>query len=137
LIVSQGGTGNFRLGIGSSAQVLTVVGGTAAWAVIPTQLTRTHRVVSTATDVMQATDSIIGINRAGTVSETLVSAPADGRVVTIKDESGAANTYNITIYPGAGDTIQTASTNVISTAYGFRTLYYNATTRIWYIEATG
>jgi hypothetical protein len=135
LIFSQGAPGNARLGIGSAGQVLTVVGGNPAWAT-PAFLVTTHRRATMSPDVMQATDSIIGIDLAGAFAETLVAAPADGRLVTIKDESGAANSNNITIYAGAGDTIQGSASNVISTAYGYRTLYYNASAKIWYIIAS-
>ena len=43
----------------------------------------------------KAGDRVIGINRAGAVTITLPTAEVrKGRVYTIKDESGAATTYN-------------------------------------------
>lgn len=48
-----------------------------------------------------------------------------GRRFIIKDESGAARTYNITISTEGAETIDGADTVVISNAYGAITLYSN------------
>jgi hypothetical protein len=48
---------------------------------------------------------------------------AAGRVLIVKDESGAANTHNITIATEGAEKIDGADTNVISADYGKVTLY--------------
>jgi hypothetical protein len=136
LIVNNGTPANLRLAVGSNGQVLVANSGAATgvnWATPATALVTTRRRVSVSPDVMQSTDVIIGVSVAGAVSETLVIAPSNGRLVTIKDESGAANTNNITVLAGAGDTIQGSASKVISTAYGFLSLYYDFTDKIWFI----
>jgi hypothetical protein len=135
LITSQG-TSNVRLAVGTNGQVLQANSAATdgiAWTTPTTPLSYVHRVASASPDLMLVSDSIVGVNVAVAASETLIAAPADGREVIIKDESGAANTNNITVYAGAGDTIQGASTSVISTAYGYRHLYYNAMSKVWFI----
>ena len=52
---------------------------------------------------------------------------ATGRLFTIKDESGAAGTNNITIATEASETIDGAATAVISTDYGSLELYSDGT----------
>ena len=47
-----------------------------------------------------------------------------GRTIVIKDESGAAGTYNITINASAQPTIDGASSIVISNNYGQVRLYH-------------
>lgn len=139
LIVNDGTPTNLRLGVGSNGQVLTANSGAATginWATPATPLATTRRRVSVSPDVMQGTDVIIGVSVVGAVSETLVAAPANGRVVMIKDESGLGATNHITILAGAGDTIQGAATEVIVTNYGFRNLYYDSTDKIWFITGS-
>ena len=54
--------------------------------------------VSSATYEISSTDSYVGVNRAGTVEITLPSVDVtNGRLVYIKDESGAAETNPITV----------------------------------------
>jgi len=62
-------------------------------------------------------------------ARTLTLAPAstipDGFRVTIKDESGGAATYNITIQRDGSDTIDGGTSIVLATNYGKVTLYSN------------
>lgn len=136
-LLAQTTSNGVRVPVGTDGQVLTASSAAMpgiAWAAPAQVLTSAHRIAVSNPDVMQATDSIIGVNVAAPVSETLVSAPADGRTITIKDESGsAASSKNITISAGAGDTLQGGSTLVISNNFGYYRLYYNATSKVWFI----
>jgi hypothetical protein len=73
-----------------------------------------------------ATDEIIGATSSGARAITLMTSPATGQLVTIKDVTGTANTHNITITPAAGN-IDGSATYVISTAYGSVDLWYSGT----------
>lgn len=69
-------------------------------------------------------DRVIGVNRAGTATITLPTAEVrKGRTYTIKDESGAAATNNITVDTEGSETIDGAATDVISDNYGCVTYY--------------
>jgi hypothetical protein len=75
--------------------------------------------LSTATYTVLATDHVIGINTAQATAVDLPAASAGyGRDIYVKDKAGTANTHNITITPNGADTIDGASTLVISASYG-------------------
>lgn len=59
-----------------------------------------------------------------------ITAGNTGIIYRIKDQSGAANTHNITISTTGGKTIDGAATNVISTAFGKVSIYNDGTQ--WY-----
>lgn len=61
----------------------------------------------------------------------LPAADMENRILLIKDESGGAGTNNITVTPDGIETIDNASTQVISTNRGSLRLYSNGTT--WFI----
>jgi hypothetical protein len=71
-------------------------------------------------------DGTVFVNKASAAAITL-PAPSIGRQITIRDNSGAANTNNITISPHASEKINGASTSVINTAYGVKTLVSDGT----------
>ncbi len=81
-----------------------------------------------------ATDRIIGVNFAGAVAITLISAAsvAAGTVVTVKDESGSAATNNITVSPQGGQTIEGAASQVLNANYDVRRMYSNGSTK-WFL----
>ncbi len=84
--------------------------------------------VTGATYTAKAGDRVIGVNRAGTVTVTLLTAEVrKGRVYTVKDESGAATTNNITVATEGSENIDGSATNVISTNYGSVTYYSDGT----------
>lgn len=85
---------------------------------------------ATATDYTTADDDLLiavtDTSSARTV--TLLSATVSTtRIVIIKDESGAAGTNNITIATEGSETIDGASTLVISSNYGVARLYSDGT----------
>jgi hypothetical protein len=91
----------------------------------PNKLNRT--VVNDAGYSVLASDYMIAYT-ALTTARTVTLPDAAGmgnHIFIIKDESGAAGTYNITINVSAGGTIDGASSKVISTNYGFINLYSN------------
>lgn len=135
-VAVRGPSNNVRLAVGTNGQLLTADSTQTnglSWQSPALVYTSTRRRVTTATDAMVSTDQIIGVSYAGAQTETLIASPANGRRVVIKDESGAANTNNITVTAGSGDTIQGASSKTINTAYGFVSLYYDATDKIWFV----
>ena len=84
--------------------------------------------VTAATYTAKAGERLIGVNRAGTVTITLPTAQLRaGRTYTIKDESGAAATNNITVATEGSETIDGAATDVISDNYGAKTYYSDGT----------
>ncbi|HEY5667718.1 MAG TPA: right-handed parallel beta-helix repeat-containing protein [Candidatus Saccharimonadales bacterium] len=77
------------------------------------------------TDVVIAYTSLTA---ARTVTLPLASGVAAGSTLTIKDESGNAGTFNITVQRGGGsDTIDGATSKVINTAYGVLRIYCTGT----------
>lgn len=60
-------------------------------------------------------------------------AGADGLTYIIKDETGTAATFNITINPNGTEKIDNASSYVISSNLGSVTLSYRATTTNWLV----
>jgi len=68
---------------------------------------------------------VIGVNRAGAVTITLPTAGVrQGRHYTVKDESGAAGTNNITVATEGAETIDGAATDTIADNYGC-VIYYS------------
>lgn len=88
-----------------------------------------HVTITAATYTVKDEDQIIGLKRAGTITVTLPSAAAviPGRPYVFKDENGTANTNNYTIGTEGSETIDGASTVVISTNNGFVTVYSDGT----------
>jgi len=84
--------------------------------------------VTGATYTAKAGDRIIGVNRAGIVTITLPTAQLrPGRIYTVKDESGAAATNNITVATEGAETIDGSATDTISTNYGAKDYYSDGT----------
>jgi hypothetical protein len=63
----------------------------------PHDIVYTTKLVTTATYTISADDYYVGINYAGNTTITLPSSPSSGRMLIIKDESGNASTYPITV----------------------------------------
>lgn len=88
--------------------------------------------VTGATYTVKGGDRVVGVNRSGAVTVTLPTAQVrKGRVYTIKDESGAAATNNITIDTEGSETIDGSATDVIASNYEVRTYYSDGTN--WFI----
>ena len=80
--------------------------------------------VTAATYAAKAGDRLIGVNRAGAVTVTLPTAQLRaGRAYTVKDESGAAATNNITVATEGSETIDGSATDTISEDYGSKAYY--------------
>ena len=84
--------------------------------------------ITAATYTAKAGDRVIGVNRAGVVTVTLPTAEVrKGRTYTVKDESGAAATNNVTIATEGSENIDGTATDVISDNYGSKTYYSDGT----------
>ena len=92
----------------------------------------TYTAITGATYTAKAGDRVIGVNRAGAVTITLPSAEVrKGRVYTIKDESGAASSNNITLDTEGAETIDGSATDVINVNYESKSYYSDGTN--WFI----
>jgi len=88
--------------------------------------------VNSAAYTAKGGDRVIGINRTGAVTLTLPSAEVrKGRIYTIKDESGAAATNNITVATEGSETIDGSATDVINVNYESKSYYSDGTN--WFI----
>lgn len=73
-------------------------------------------------------DYIIGVNFAGAVTLTLPDPTnVSGKIIIVKDESGAGATNNITIDPFGAELIDGAASLIITANYGAARLYTNGT----------
>lgn len=88
-----------------------------------------RRAVADAAIEVAATDQLVaatGVTAPRAITLPLASTMA-GQRVSVKDETGNANTHNLTVTRSGSDTIDGATTYVISTNYGFATFYSNGT----------
>lgn len=74
-------------------------------------------------------DGTILVNMASAVATVNLPAGATSisKLITVKDKSGLAGTYNITVVPNGSETIDGAASSVISTNYGSRTFQFYGT----------
>lgn len=90
-------------------------------------LKRDTRLAQAGNYTITASDpGVIGVTNTAaprTITLPLAIAVPAGRPVTVKDESGGAATNNITVSRAGSDTIDGATTKVISTNYGVTTVY--------------
>lgn len=77
-------------------------------------------------------DYSILCNASGAINVTM-PLPAPGRQLVIKDISGSAFTHNITVLPHASETIDNASSRVISTNYSSLTLICGSLLNWWIV----
>lgn len=91
--------------------------------------------VSTATDLtVAANNDYVGVTSTAAARTITLPAAASygiGRVLVIKDESGAAGTNNITAQRAGSDTIDGATSKAISSNYGSLTLYCDGVSK-WF-----
>lgn len=88
------------------------------------------KIKSTAvTYTIEASDVIINVTStaAARTIATNTSDQVEGRILIIKDASGAAGTNNITFNPAGAITVDGAATAVISSNYGALRLYCDGT----------
>jgi len=125
-LYATGSTTLAKRTIGTTGQVLTVVGGVPTWT---TSITQPIRVVTASGAITVAlTDRTVVVNKT-TGAASAVSLPASvlaGQTFIIKDGKADANTNNITITPNSG-TIDGSATYVINTAKGVVRLQFDGT----------
>tara|TARA_R100001079_G_scaffold66321_1_gene34651 strand:+ start:245 stop:802 length:558 start_codon:yes stop_codon:yes gene_type:complete len=82
---------------------------------------------------IQVSDYYIGSNHTASITLTLpyASTLASGQTFTIKDESGQANSFNITVVRQGSDTIDGETNFVIESPYGAVNLYSNGTDKFF------
>ena len=106
------------LGNTSSTANQTILGGL----IVTTRTITTNLTIDTTTN-----DHIIFCNHSGAITITL-PAPTNGRVIVIKDISGAANTNNITLARNASEKIEgTAASKLLQTNWGAWTITSDGT----------
>ncbi len=93
--------------VNSKGLVTQGIGGNALWSRLA--VTTSAATVGTAT-------TYVGVSYAGGVTVTLATGSIEGRILYIKDESGAAYTNNITI-SAPTDTIDSATTTLLNINY--------------------
>lgn len=105
-------------------------GGTGRQGMLRLDLGVTFNYTATGTDyTAKDYDTIIGVTDTS-VARTITlpsTSVVPGKTITIKDESGAAGTNNITIATAGTETIDGAATATISTNYGVIRLYSDGT----------
>ena len=121
-----------QIGTGTPAAGKYVDGGTGAWTALP--VVNNYHSVTSASYSSTASDRIIGVNYAGSVSVSLINASSvpPGTIIVVKDESGNAGTNNITINPQSGQTIEGASNQLIVSGYDDRRMYSNGS-NAWFL----
>jgi len=67
---------------------------------------------------MAAHDNLVLVNSSGGAVTITLPAPTNGRVLIVKDSTGSAYVNNITINPNASETIDGASSFVITSNWG-------------------
>lgn len=129
----RNGSTNVRLAVGADGTILVANSGAAEGASWQANAPLYYPAVETVVTpyFMLTTDVIIGVNIGAGSVVNLLTPPASGRRVIVKDISGAASTHNITVAPAAGDTVEGSAT--ISTNYGYRSYYYDTVTKVWYL----
>ena len=113
--VTSGTTGSIILGI-TNATVATI--GNMGWSRI-----------ATAVDVNTTTEVIVGVTDTS-IARTITLDTDDviaGRVIIVKDESGAAGTNNITVATEGAETIDGAASVDITVNYGALRVYSDGT----------
>lgn len=141
-LIVYSGSGTGRLAAGTNGQVLTansLVANGVDWETPANVVTNPVTRVTSTSYAMLSGDLVMLSDRSTTIASnvTLLTAPGDGRLATVKDLANNASTNNITITAGAGDTVEGAATNVINTNRGYRQLIYDAVNKNWSIIASG
>jgi len=105
-----------------SSSIISVNNTTVNPGVLPVIVVTTSPYLATPTDV------VIGVNNTGLVpfSVVLPANPVTGKFYVVKDISGTAATFNITV-TAVGHTIDGAASAVINTNFGSLTFLFNGT----------
>ncbi len=81
----------------------------------------------TGTYTVLATDQVVRVDSTAAVEVILPQTPLTGREITVKDSTGNATNFDITISTTGATTIDGANTRVIDTNYGAVTVVFNGT----------
>ena len=84
---------------------------------LKSQLYTNVRKIDSSSDTLNDKDFYVGVDYGGSVSID-IPASEKGRTLIIKDESGSANTNNITLSSAGSETIDGSSNYIIDTDYG-------------------
>jgi hypothetical protein len=125
-VLAVNGSGQFAVALPESRSAV----GTTGAATTHNGGAIVQRTAVSASYACGAGDYIIGVtNTASAVAISLPSSPATGRVIIVKDESGAAgtNSGNLTVAGAGGTTIDGASTVTYVANYESHGFYFNGT----------
>lgn len=126
-IFAEGSTNRVGIGTGTPSHTLTTAGNTH----LSGGLVHKHTTVSSVYTASVA-DYILGVSAVPTEIEVDATLFAEGQVLVIKDESGAASlTDSILLSATAAQTIDSATTATIESPYGSVLLYSNGSN--WFI----
>ena len=127
--------GNLYFTNGSGAVVQITSGGTLLPS--PGAITSYDRQSVSSNLVISPASTFVFLNVDTAAPRTItlpdVTAVSDGRIYIIKDESGSANTNNITINAAGSDTIDGQSSTVLDSNYGTIKIVGNGTDK-WFIS---
>ena len=76
-------------------------------------------------------DDYIGVSADIPVTIQLPTTPVTGKKITVKDEGNKINTYNITVRPGIGASVENDTSVIMSVNHQAFTFFYNGSN--WYI----
>jgi hypothetical protein len=128
-IIDADVTENCQIILGSNARDYSLTTTAGCVANVDTgSSTKPRTVTASGAVTVEHLDDIIIVNKTvgGATTVNLPANPLKGRIYTIKDGRGDANSHNITITPASGN-IDGSATYVIGTNYGKAQVMYNGT----------
>lgn len=119
--------GNINV-LGSGAITVTGNPGTSTLTIADAGTLTPYTAVNTTPYVALSTDVYLGVDcSGGAIQINLPNAPTTGRVFTIKDKTGSADTFNITVTTVGGVVnIDGATTFVMNTEYEAVSVIFNS-----------
>ena len=118
----------------NSGKYLTTDGTTSSWGTVASGLVVTANKIANYTAAVN--DLVRANTLAGAFSVTLPVSPIDGAVVGIIDISNNFNTYNLTILPGAGATVESDTSVILDVNHTYAEFVYSLSNTNWVWKGT-